>query len=151
MLNINRADVEQMVKIIEYILDKEDKVTVDQLMKDNGLTFEEYRLMSALAMPAIRRKNDLGRVKSKGAYYKGVYIREKHERERLEDALRMAHDYLNRYFKEDTRNESDVHQLAGGEGEGTVSVGDSGNDGAEGAPDEITVIETLAELPGSAT
>lgn len=144
MLNINRADVEQMVKIIEYILDKEDKVTVDQLMKDNGLTFEEYRLMSALAMPAIRRKNDLGRVKAKGAYYKGVYIREKHERERLEDALRMAHDYLNRYFKEDTRNESDVYTVARSEGEDAVQASGTDNDGAEGTPDEITVIETLA-------
>lgn len=144
MLNINRADVEQMVKIIEYILDKEDKVTVDQLMKDNGLTFEEYRLMSALAMPAIRRKNDLGRVKAKGAYYKGVYIREKHERERLEDALRMAHDYLNRYFKEDTRNESDVYTVARSEGSDAVQASGADNDGAEGTPDEITVIETLA-------
>lgn len=139
MLNINRADVEQMVKIIEYILDNEDKVTVDQLMKDNGLTFEEYRLMSALAMPAIRRKNDLGRVKAKGAYYKGVYIREKHERERLEDALRMAHDYLNRYFKEDTRNESDVYTVARSEGEDAVQASGTDNDGAEGHPEEWAI------------
>lgn len=139
MLNINRADVEQMVKIIEYILDNENKVTVDQLMKDNGLTFEEYRLMSALAMPAIRRKNDLGRVKAKGAYYKGVYIREKHERERLEDALRMAHDYLNRYFKEDTRNESDVYTVARSEGEDAVQASGTDNDGAEGHPEEWAI------------
>ena len=139
MLNINRADVEQMVKIIEYILDKEDKVTVDQLMKDNGLTFEEYRLMSALAMPAIRRKNDLSRVKTKGAYYKGVYIREKHERERLEDALRIAHDYLNRYFKEDIRNESDVHILADGEGTDVVQTSGADNNGEEGHPEEWAI------------
>ena len=139
MLNINRADVEQIIKIIEYILDKEDKVTVDQLMRDNGLTFEEYRLMSALAMPAIRRKNDLGRVKAKGAYYKGMYIREKHERERLEDALKMAHDYLNKYFKEDIRNESDVHILARGEGTDAVQASDSGDDGEEGHPEEWAI------------
>jgi hypothetical protein len=139
MLNINRTDVEQIIKIIEYILDKEDKVTVDQLMKDNGLTFEEYRLMSALAMPAIRRKNDLGRVKSKGAYYKGMYIREKHERERLEDALKMAHDYLNRYFKEDTKNESNVHILAGGEGTDAVQASGSGDDWEEGHPEEWAI------------
>lgn len=139
MLNVNRADVEQMVNIIEYILDKDNKVSVDQLMKDNGLTFEEYRLMSALAMPAIHRKNDLVRVKSKGAYYKGVYLKEKHERERLEDALRMAYDYLDRYFKEDKKDESDVHILAGREGEDTVSASGAGDDGEEGHPEEWAV------------
>jgi len=139
MLNINRADVDQMVKIIEYILDKEDKVTVDELMKDNGLTFDEYRLMSALAMPAIRRKNELSHVKAKGSYYKGAYIREKHERERLEDALRMAHEYLNIYFKEDMKSESDVHILAGGEGSDAVQASGTDNDGAEGHPEEWAI------------
>lgn len=139
MLNVNRADVEQMVKIIDYILDNEDKVTVEQLMADCGLTFEEYRLMSALAMPAIRRKNEMARVRAKGSYYKGVYIREKHERERLEDAMRMAHDYLNRYFKEDRKNESDVHILAGGEGADAVQTGGADNDGAEGHPEEWAI------------
>ena len=139
MLNINRADVDQMVKIIEYILDKEDKVTVDELMKDNGLTFDEYRLMSALAMPAIRRKNELSSVKAKGSYYKGAYIREKHERERLEDALWMAHEYLNRYFKEDMKSESDVHILAGGEGADAVQTGGADNDGEEGHPENWAV------------
>ena len=135
MLNINRADVEQMVKIIEYILDNEDKVSVDQLMKDNGLTFEEYRLMSALAMPAIRRKNMYSNIRAKGAYYKGVYLKEKNARERLEDALRMAHDYLNRYFKEDAKSESDVHILAGGEGTNAVQTSGADNDGEEGHPE----------------
>lgn len=98
MLNINRADVEQIVKIIEYILDNQDKVSVDKLLQDNGITFEEYRLVSALAMPAIRWKNKLCNMRQKAAYYKGVYVKEKNDRESVDEVLRMAKDYLDRRF-----------------------------------------------------
>ena len=96
MLNINRADVEQLVEIMEYLLEKEGTVSVEKLMKDNGITFEEYRLVSALTMPAIRRKNELGSVKARCASYKGLYMREKAEHEKMEEVMRIAKDYLDR-------------------------------------------------------
>ena len=98
MLNVNKADVEQMVEIIEYILSNEGKVTVERLMKECNLTFDEYRLMSALCMPAIRRKNELVTMKSKAAYFKGAYTKEKAERKNMEQAMLMAKDYLDRKF-----------------------------------------------------
>lgn len=90
MLNINSADVEQMVKIINYILDNEGNVTVGQLMANCGLTFEEYRLMSALAMPAIRNKNKYNGTNVRAMYYKTLYNKEKAEREKLNDMLMTA-------------------------------------------------------------
>lgn len=105
MLNVNRADVEQMVKIIDYILDNEDKVTVEQLMADCGLTFEEYRLMSALAMPAIRKKNEYKGAKVRDMYYKTVYNKEKAEREKLDDMLMTAKGWLDRRFKNKVEKE----------------------------------------------
>ena len=103
MLNINRADVDQMVGIIEYILSNEDKVTVDKLLKECNLTFEEYRLMSVLAMPAIRRKNDLSNMRARAAYYKGVYIQAKNELDKVNEALMTAKEYLNRHFSQKPR------------------------------------------------
>lgn len=105
MLNVNRADVEQMVKIIEYILDNEDKVTIDKLMADCGLTFEEYRLMCALAMPAIRKKNEYKGAKVRAMYYKTAYNKEKAEREKLDDMLMTAKGWLDRRFKAKPINE----------------------------------------------
>lgn len=98
MLNINRADVEQMVKIIEYILDNESRVSIDQLMHDNGLTFEEYRMMSALAMPAIKRRNMYYTAKAQMNYYKSAYNKALDEREKLDEALKIAQDFLGRHF-----------------------------------------------------
>ena len=103
MLNINRADVEQIVGIIEYILLHENTVTIDQLMKDCNLTFEEYRLMSALCMPAIRRKNDLGNMRARAAYYKGMYTQTKAELDKVNEAMRTAKDYLDRRFSQKPR------------------------------------------------
>ena len=109
MLNANRADVEQMVKIIDYILDNEDKVSVEQLMADCGLTFEEYRLMSALSMPTIRKKNEMRSWRSKAYVYKNLYNSEKQEREKLDELLLMAKGYLDKRYKEDKKNESNVY------------------------------------------
>ena len=105
MLNVNRADVEQMVKIIDYILENEDKVSVEQLMADCGLTFEEYRLMSALSMPAIRKKNEYKGAKVRAMYYKTVYAKEKAEREKLDEMLMMAKGWLDRRFKNKAEKE----------------------------------------------
>jgi len=99
MLNVNRADVEQMAKIIDYILENEDKVSVEQLMADCGLTFEEYRLMSALAMPAIRKKNEYKGARVRAMYYKTVYAKEKAEREKLDEMLMTAKGWLDRRFR----------------------------------------------------
>ena len=98
MLNINRADVEQLVKMIEYLLDNESKVSIDQLMHDNGLTFEEYRLVSALAMPAIKRRNMYYTAKAQMSYYKSAYNKALDEREKLDDVLKLAQDFLERHF-----------------------------------------------------
>ena len=105
MLNINRADVEQRVKIIEYITENEEKGSVDKLLADCGLTFEEYRLMSALAMPAIRKKNEYKGAKVRAMYYKTAYNKEKAEREKLDDMLMTAKWWLDRRFKNKVEKE----------------------------------------------
>lgn len=99
MLNINRADVEQMAKIIDYILDNGDKVSVEQLMADCGMTFEEYRMMCALAMPAIRKQNEYKGARVRAMYYKTAYGKEKAEREKLDEMLMMAKGWLDRRFR----------------------------------------------------
>ncbi len=139
MLNVNRADVEQMVKIIDYILKNEDRVSVEQLMADCGLTFEEYRLMSALAMPAIRKKNEYKGAKVRAMYYKTVYAKEKAEREKLDELLLMAKGYLDKRYKEDKKNESNVYTVARSEGEDAVQASGADNDGAEGHPEEWAI------------
>ena len=136
MLNINRADVEQMVKIIEYITENEEKVNVDKLLADCGLTFDEYRLMSALSMPTIRKKNDMRAWRSKAYVYKKLYNSEKQEREKLDELLLMAKGYLDKRYKEDKRNESNVYTVARSEGEDAVQASGADNDGAEGHPEE---------------
>lgn len=98
MLNVNRADVEQMAKIIDYILDNGDRVSVEQLMADCGLTFEEYRLMCTLAMPAIRKQNEYKGARVRAMYYKTAYGKEKAEREKLDDMLMTAKGWLDRRF-----------------------------------------------------
>ena len=99
MLNVNRADVEQMAKIIDYLLDNGDKVSVEQMMADCGLTFEEYRLMCALAMPAIRKQNEYKGARVRAMYYKTAYGKEKAEREKLDEMLMMAKGWLDRRFR----------------------------------------------------
>ena len=98
MQNISKKDVERMVGIIEYIVSNDTKVSVDQVMKDCDLTFEEYRLMSALAMPTIRRRNDYLSVKSMASRYKALWNQEKADRERTDEVLAVAKNYLDRRF-----------------------------------------------------
>ena len=139
MLNINRADVEQMVKIIEYITENEEKVSVDKLLADCGLTFEEYRLMSALSMPTIRKKNEMRSWRSKAYVYKNLYDSEKQERAKLDELLLMAKGYLDKRYKEDKRNESNVYTVARSEGSDAVQASGADNDGAEGHPEEWAI------------
>jgi hypothetical protein len=94
-----------MVKIIDYILENEDKVSVEQLMADCGLTFEEYRLMSALSMPAIRKKNEYKGAKVRAMYYKTAYAKEKAEREKLDDMMMTAKGWLDRRFRNKAEKE----------------------------------------------
>lgn len=143
MLNINRADVNQMVKIIEYITENEEKVSVDKLLADCGLTFDEYRLMSALSMPTIRKKNDMRAWRSKAYVYKKLYDSEKQEREKLDELLDelllMAKGYLDKRYKEEKKNESNVYTVARSEGEDAVQASGTDNDGAEGHPEEWAI------------
>ena len=98
MLNVNRADVDQMLQIIDYLLRNENKVTIEKLLEDCHLTFDEYRLISALAMPAVREHNAMLNMKSRAAYYKGLYVQCKNECEKTDEIMRMAKDYLDRRF-----------------------------------------------------
>ena len=105
-------------------------------MADCGLTFEEYRLMSALSMPTIRKKNEMRSWRSKAYVYKNLYNSEKQEREKLDELLLMAKGYLDKRYKEDKRNESNVYTVARSEGEDAVQASGADNDGAEGHPEE---------------
>jgi hypothetical protein len=139
MLNVNRADVEQMVKIIDYILENEDKVSVEQLMADCGLTFEEYRLMSALSMPAIRKKNEYKGMKVRATYYKAALERLRADDKELDGLLAAVKEYLDRRFKEDKADEGDVHTVARGEGEDVIQEGGEGDDWDDGHPEEWAI------------
>jgi hypothetical protein len=105
MLNVNRADVEQMVKIIEYITENEERSSVEQVMADCGLTFDEYRLMSRLSMPTIRKKNEYKGAKVRAMYYKTAYAKEKAEREKLDEMLMTAKGWLDRRFRNKVEKE----------------------------------------------
>lgn len=139
MLNVNRADVEQMVKIIEYITENEERSSVEQVMADCGLSFDEYRLMSRLSMPTIRKKNEYNGMKVRATYYKAALERLRVNDKELDGLLEAVKKYLDRRFKEDKADEGDVHTVARGEGEDVVQAGGSGDDGDDGHPEEWAI------------
>jgi hypothetical protein len=61
--------------------------------------------MSALAMPAIRKKNEYKGARVRAMYYKTVYAKEKAEREKLDDMLMTAKGWLDRRFKNKVEKE----------------------------------------------
>ncbi len=101
MLSINRVEVKHIVKVMEYILAHETDVSVDTLMNACKIDFDEYRLISELSMPAIRRKNELASMKAQMCYYKNEYLREKKNREKMDRDLRKVRECLDNYFKEE--------------------------------------------------
>lgn len=61
MVKLTREQVKELVDAIEYMLAHEGTVSVATLMKELAIEdFDDYRNLSALCMPAIRKKNERG-------------------------------------------------------------------------------------------
>ena len=100
MVKLTREQVKELVDAIEYMLAHEGTVSVATLMKDLEIEdFDDYRNLSALSMPAIRKKNEMMAFKVSAAQYKGLYNKERQERMVTDEMLRLAYDYLDRRFK----------------------------------------------------
>lgn len=94
MVKLTKEDVKELVGFMEYLMDNESKIMIGQLMKKYDISFEEYRLLCDLAMPAIRRKNELSNMKARATYYKTARNKYRDKLEKVEDALGMAHQYF---------------------------------------------------------
>ena len=129
MIEIDRKDRQRIVRAIEYLVEHGDNKTVDDMLKQCGITFEEYRVICDIAMPAIRQHADVIIHKHRAAFYKGRYNRK----------LKAAEELLKKYQEEGTIDERDLHLLAAGEREDFVSASYQGDDGEEGHPEEWAI------------
>jgi len=129
MIEIDRKDRQRIVRAIEYMVEHGDNKTVGDMLKQCGITFEEYRAICDIAMPAIRQHADVIIHKHRAAFYKRRYHRK----------LKEAEELLKKYQEGGTIDESDLHLLAAGEREDFVSASYQGDDGEEGHPEEWAV------------
>jgi len=129
VIDIDIKDRKRIVKAIEYLIEHGDNRTVGDMLKQCGITFEEYRAICDIAMPAIRQHADVIIHKHRAAFYKGRYNRK----------LKAAEELLKKYQEEGKIDESDLHLLAAGEREDFVSASYQGDDGEEGHPEEWAI------------
>ncbi len=129
MIEINRNDRQRIVRAIEYLVEHGDNKTINDMLKQCGITFEEYRAICDIAMPTIRQHADVIIHKHRAAFYKGRYNRKLKEAEML----------LKKYQDGGRIDESDLHLLAAGEREDFVSASYQGDDGEEGHPEEWAI------------
>ena len=129
MIDIDIKDRQRIVRVIEYLVEHGDNRTVERLCKECGVTFQEYRVICDIAMPAIRQHADVIIHKHRAAFYKGRYHRK----------LDAAEKILKKYQEEGTIDECDLHLLAAGEREDFISTSYQGDDGEEGHPEEWAI------------
>ena len=98
MVKLTRKEIDELVYDMEYLLENEAKISVSELCKNLGITFEDYRTLSDLTMPAIRMKNEMGNVRMRAAYYKGVYTAAKNDLDKLDEVMHMAKCFLDRRY-----------------------------------------------------
>lgn len=66
MVVLNVDDIKSITDVIEYIVERnDDKISVKEVKKKFGLSSEEYEMCMDLAMPVIRKDNELRYVKAK--------------------------------------------------------------------------------------
>lgn len=117
-MNIELKDRKKIVEVLEYLLEHESDTTVEKLMKDCGISFEEYRMVSDLAMPCERLKSELSSAVHRANYYKGLCYK---------------------LMRELGKNESELHLLAWGGRADVVQAGGEGDDGDDGHPEDWAV------------
>lgn len=98
MVKLTREQVKELVEAMEVFLAHEATMSVSDLMHKLGIDFEEYRVLSDLCMPAIRRKNEAMSYRVSASQYKGLYNREKLERVKTDEVLQVAYNYLYNRF-----------------------------------------------------
>lgn len=108
MVKLTKEDAKELVEFMEYLMDNESSITVEKLMKKYDISFEEYRLLCDLTMPAIRRKNELSNMKARATYYKTARNKYRDKLEKVEDALGMAHQYLHLADEEKVMSEEEA-------------------------------------------
>lgn len=110
MIKLTKDDVKELVGFMEYLMDNESKIMVSELMKKFGITFDDYRLLCDLTMPAIRRKNELSNMKARCTYFKTARNKYRDKLEKVEDALGIAHQYF--HLNDDERITTQEEALA---------------------------------------
>ena len=100
MVKLTREQAKDLVEKMEFFLDNEGTMTVSELMKKLDIEdFDDYRRLSELCMPAIRRKNDAVSYRVSAAQYKGLYHKERQDRVVIDEVLKAAMEYLERRFR----------------------------------------------------
>lgn len=95
MIELTRQDVRELVEFMEFFIENESIITIDDLMKKYDITFDEYRILSALCMPAIRRNNERKNILANTNYYKGAKKKLEEKLKEAEKALILAQKYVN--------------------------------------------------------
>ena len=108
MVKLTKEDVKELVEFMEYLMDNESKIMIGQLMKKYDISFDEYRLLCDLTMPAIRRKNELSNMKARATYFKTDRNKYRDKLEKVEDALGMAHQYFHLGDEEKVMSEEEA-------------------------------------------
>lgn len=73
MIDISIVARKRIVNAIDCLLEFADRKSVSEMCHDCGLTFDEYRAVCDIAMPALRQKSDTLNVKFRFNTYKGIW------------------------------------------------------------------------------
>lgn len=135
MIEMSVVDRRRAVKAMEYLMEYGEKCDIGTLMHDCNITFEEYRVVSELAMPLLRVYSTRDNNRIRAGMYKGAFNRVMSKIGQLQVAVQSAGMILDDIAKEKIGNESGGDLLAGGTGEDAVQEGCMGYDVEDGNPE----------------
>ena len=131
MIEMSNSDRKRAVNAMEYMIKHMDSVTIEQIMKDCNITFQEYRILSELMMPAVRSKSLQAHYRIKAGLYKRRIKDMNYKLAKANDALDNLNKYMADCMQETETNEMDVGMWNAGRGDSAVQ------DNAAIAGDEI--------------
>lgn len=142
----------KIVRVMDYIMRHKggSGCEVRDVMRDNGITMEEYRVIMNLLMPAIREYDEKVLARYDRNCYKKRCEEETMRSLRLENRMKKLESFMRGFLEENNteeekENEGDVHPLAGGDGEDAVQEGDMDYDGEDGGAEDPADAEAAAQ------
>lgn len=101
MLNLTKEDAKRYKEMIYWLLENESKMTIDSMLKKFDLTFDEYRIVCDLAIPALASQNESRQMRAKATSIKMHYDKVKHQKKEAESILKEALNWITCYENPD--------------------------------------------------